>query len=137
MRPAAPSLTSTLLQRLVRSPDPLLQVHDRWLVRQFVPDTIKLEISVFRSSVRPLLTPDLIRAMGFESANIHLGSKSPAELHAALARLNQELGRDWLRAATERMEKVTREDHSAWMKHWNRHWRSSTPTKTVSEEVSI
>ena len=137
MRPAAPSMTSTLLQRVVRSPDPLLQVHDRWLVRQLVPDTIKLEISVFRSSVRPLLTPDLIRAMGFESANIHLGSKSPAELHAALARLTQELGRDWLRAATERMEKVTREDHSAWMKHWNRHRRSSTPTKTVSEEVSI
>ncbi len=124
MRAAAPSLTATLLQRAVRSPDPSLQVHDRWLIRQLASDAIRLPVSFLRENSF-LSTGDLIHTMGFESANIHVGSKSPAELGAALDRLVGELRADWLEAATERMMRATREDQLTWEKHWRRANRSS------------
>jgi Uncharacterized protein conserved in bacteria (DUF2252) len=120
-RSDAKSLTATLLQRAVRSPDPWLQVHDRWLVRQLAPDAVKIELPASQEDARLVFAPDLIRAMGFETANIHLGSRSPGELQAAMDRLRQDLGGDWLIAATGRMAKVTRQDHLEWSKHWNRH----------------
>ena len=124
MRATAPSLAATLLQRAVRSPDPSLQVHDRWLIRQLAPDAIRLPVSFLRENLS-LPAGDLIHTMGFESANIHLGSKSPAELGTALDRLVGELGADWLETATERMVRATREDQLTWEKHWLRANRSS------------
>jgi hypothetical protein len=124
MRPTAPLLSATLLQRAVRSPDPRLQVHDRWMVRDLAPDTIKLELAAFCRTSGPPLSSALIRGMGFESANIHLGSKSPSDLQTALKRLSRELGRDWLGTAVERMERATREDQLVWKKHWSRHSHS-------------
>ena len=61
------------------------------------------------------------RAMGYETANIHLGSRSPGDLQAAMDRLRQDLGGDWLITATGRMAKVTRQDHVEWTKSWSRH----------------
>ena len=136
MQAAATSLSATLLQRVVRSPDPTLQVHDRWLVRQLAPDASKLELSALRKGSFPALSTDLFRAMGFESANIHLGSKSPRELQTALSRLDQELGTDWLRTAAERMAQVTREDQLAWQKHWTRHSRSARHGKSAARTAS-
>jgi hypothetical protein len=121
-RPAAKSLTATLFQRAVRSPDPWVQVHDRWLVRQLAPDAVKIELPSSQEDSRLVFAPDLIRAMGFESANIHLGSKSPSDLQTAMDRLRRDLGGDWLITATGRMAKVTRQDHMEWKKHWNAHW---------------
>ena len=120
-RPAAKSLTATLFQRAVRSPDPWLQVHDRWLVRQLAPDAVKIELPSSQEDSRLVFAPALIRAMGFESANIHLGSKSPSDLQTAMDRLRRDLGGDWLITATGRMAKVTRQDHMEWKKHWNAH----------------
>jgi hypothetical protein len=125
MRPAAVSLTATILQRAVRSPDPWLQVHDRWLVRQLAPDAFKVELPVSKEDCRLVFAPNLLRAMGFETANVHLGSRSPSELQIAMHRLRQDLGGDWLATATNRMEKVTRKDHQAWMKYWKRHSHKS------------
>ena len=57
MRPAATSLTATLLQRAVRSPDPWLQVHDRWLVRQLAPDAFKIELPASKEDSRLVFAP--------------------------------------------------------------------------------
>jgi Uncharacterized protein conserved in bacteria (DUF2252) len=121
MRPAAMSLSATILQRAVRSPDPWLQVHDRWLVRQLAPDAFKIELPDSKEDSRLIFAPNLLRAMGFETANVHLGSRGPNDLQIAMDRLRQDLGGDWLATATGRMEKVTRKDHLAWMKYWKRH----------------
>ena len=95
--------------------------HDRWLVRQLAPDAVKIELPNSQEDSRLVFAPDLIRAMGFESANIHLGSKSPSDLQTAMDRLRRDLGGDWLITATGRMAKVTRQDHMEWKKHWNAH----------------
>jgi hypothetical protein len=125
MRPAAMSLAGTLLQRIVRSPDPCLQIHDRWLVRQLAPEALKIELPGSREDSRLVFAPALLRSMGFETANVHLGSRSPNDLQTALDCLRRDLGEDWLVTATARMEKATRKDHRAWLKYWKRHSNES------------
>jgi Uncharacterized protein conserved in bacteria (DUF2252) len=125
MRPAAMSLAGTLLQRVVRSADPCLQVHDRWLVRQAAPEAIKIELPASREDSRLIFAPSILRAMGFETANVHLGSRSPGELQTAMESLRRDLGDNWLATAAARMEKATRKDHKAWLKYWNRHSHKS------------
>jgi hypothetical protein len=125
MRPAAKSLAGTMLQRVVRSSDPCLQIHDRWLVRQFAPEALKIELPASREDARLLFSPAILRAMGFETANAHLGSKSPNELQTAIDCLRRDLGEDWLVTAAARMQKASRKDHQAWLKYWKRHSRKS------------
>ena len=125
MRPAAISLAGTMLQRIVRSPDPCLQVHDRWLVRQAAPGAVKIELPASKEDSRLAFAPALLNAMGFETANVHLGSRSPGELQAAMDGLRRELGDGWLVTAAAKMEKATRKDHQAWLKYWKRHSQKS------------
>ena len=125
MRPAAISLAGTLLQRIVRSPDPCLQIHDRWLIRQAAPEALKIELPASREESHLIFAAPLLNAMGFETANVHLGSRSPKELETALEGLRRQVGEDWLVTASARMEKVTRKDHLAWLKYWKRHSKKS------------
>jgi hypothetical protein len=110
-----PSQTATLLQHAIRTPDPYFQVHDRWLIRQVAPDIAKIEMPADPDDKRLALAPALLRLMGRETANIHLGSFSRADLEKRL----KELGRDerWFAAATERMTANTRSDHAAWAEY--------------------
>jgi hypothetical protein len=107
-----PSQTATLLQHAVRIPDPCFQVHDRWLIRQLAPDIAKIEMPQPRDK-RLALAPDLLRLMGRETANIHLGSRAGEELAGRLADLDRDL-RGWFPAATDRMVASVRKDHAKW-----------------------
>lgn len=107
-----PSQTATLLQHAIRIPDPYFQVHDRWLIRQLAPDIAKIEMPVEPADKRLALAPALLRLMGRETANIHLGSFSRADLQTRLKQLDRD--RRWFAAATERMTANTRSDHAEW-----------------------
>ena len=85
-----PSQTATLLQHAIRVPDPHFQVHDQWLVRQFAPDIAKIEMPENERDKRLALAPALLRLMGQETANIHLGSRSGDDLEALLQELDQD-----------------------------------------------
>jgi len=117
-RPKMLSQTGTLLQRAIRDPDPHFQVHDKWLVRRIAPDALKFDLPVSKTDQRLALAPMLLRLMGFETANIHLGSHSPADLIYLLDRVAREVGSKWLDEATEKMIRATCEDHRAWVKHY-------------------
>ena len=121
-----PSQTATLLQHAIRIPDPYFQVHDRWLIRQLAPDIAKIEMPADPDDKRLALAPALLRLMGQETANIHLGSFSRADLEKRL----KELDRDerWFAAATERMTANTRSDHAAWAAY-------HPPTKNAAESA--
>lgn len=111
-----PSQTATLLQHAVRDPDPHFQVHDAWLVRQLAPDVAKIEMPENQDDKRLALAPALLRLMGQETANIHLGSRSRDGLEKLLKGLaHDEL---WFPTATERMADCTRKDHATWAKHY-------------------
>ena len=110
-----PSQTATLLQHAIRDPDPHFQVHDKWLVRQLAPDIAKIEMPEDKRDKRLALAPDLLKLMGQEAANIHMGSLSPDDLRKRL----KELDRDklWFATAAEQMTDCTRKDFAKWAKH--------------------
>jgi len=109
------SQTATLLQHVIREPDPHFQVHDEWLVRQLAPDVAKIELPTDARDRRLALVPAMLRLMGRETANMHLGSRSPQELEASLKRLARD--ENWFSTATERMAACTRDDHAQWQSH--------------------
>lgn len=108
-----PSQTATVLQHAIRIPDPYFQVHDRWLIRRLAPDIAKIEMPHERDK-RIGLAPDLLRLMGRETANIHLGSRTNEDLVDRVKSLNRNAG--WFAAATERMVACTLKDHAKWAK---------------------
>ena len=83
----------------VRSPDPYQTVEGPWLVRRLSPDSnpIKMEDLSARREEETLL-----KAMGTEIANVHLGE--PSKTKQILRDLKQR-GHDWLAAAAKTMAK--------------------------------
>jgi hypothetical protein len=98
----------TILDRAVRCPDPILHVHEHWVVRRLAPDCSRIELASMPAK------PDevrLLRAMGLETANIHHGS--PRVLAAVRADFaNRPQG--WLVSATRKMEKALAADWKVW-----------------------
>ena len=111
-----PSQTATLLQHAFRVPDPHFQVHDDWLVRQLAPDVAKIEMPRHKRDKRLALAPALLRLMGRETANIHLGSGSRGTLEKLLNGLDQD--ELWFPTATERMAACTRKDYAEWARNY-------------------
>ncbi|HYL95090.1 MAG TPA: DUF2252 family protein [Terriglobales bacterium] len=100
----------TIISRAVRSPDPFVQLRGRWIVRRLSPHCCRIELSVLPTSRDELR---LLSAMGWETANIHLGSAN-AQKH--IGRHLNRLKPNWLlNAAKEMAEAVTGDWHS-WKK---------------------
>jgi hypothetical protein len=98
-----------LLRRSVRSRDPYYEVTRSWIVRRLAPDCSKVELTDLagkRDERR------LLRAMGWETANIHLASASAARVRRHLRGLPDR----WLRTAATDMSDVTLDDWRAWTK---------------------
>jgi len=65
---------------------------------------------------RLALAPALLRLMGRETANVHLGSRSRDDLEKLLERLDRD--DRWFSAAIEQMTACTRKDHAEWAKRY-------------------
>jgi Uncharacterized protein conserved in bacteria (DUF2252) len=103
-------LYQTALDHAVRSVDPWVKVRRRWIVRRLAPDCSRIELGDLpqeRDEAR------LLHAMGWETANVHLGSSSA---HALLADLASREGA-WLHHAAEVMVAAVKEDWEAWREH--------------------
>jgi len=99
-----------VLARAVRSLDPLVKVYEGWLVRRLAPDCHRIELSELgpeRDEKR------MLRAMGWESGNIHLGT--PNAIKAVLKDLKNRK-KDWLVKAAGKMVKATLKDWEMWRK---------------------
>lgn len=97
-----------LVGQAVRCPDPMLEVRDDWLIRRLSPDCSRIlldELPRLRDEAR------LLKAMGWEAGNIHLGTRGAAKaIGVDLARRKQ----GWLRDAATRMGRRTRADWKDW-----------------------
>lgn len=79
-----------------------------WTVRRLAPDCSQIElVAVPRKKDQD----DWLRTMGWEAANIHIGT--PRVAAAILADLKRRPAQ-WLRNAAAAMEAATRKDHSVW-----------------------
>ena len=106
---AETSLMTTVLRRAVRVPDPFFGVRDGWIVRRLAPDCTRIELADLpkrRDELR------LLRAMGWETANIHLGSMTSHRLAADLARRPAR----WLERAATDMSRIVSQDWRDWVK---------------------
>ncbi|HEY2825515.1 MAG TPA: DUF2252 family protein [Gemmatimonadales bacterium] len=93
--------------RAVRCGDPFLSVSRRWITRRLAPDCSRIELGQLpkeRDESR------LLHAMGWETANVHLGSQSAKALRADLRRRPKA----WLAEAAERMAGVMGQEWKAW-----------------------
>jgi hypothetical protein len=100
-RTAARSLCAAILQRAVRDPDPFFTVRGRWIVRRLSPHCSRIELTDLsrgRDEWR------LLRAMGLETANVHLGSRAPIA-----ADLRRRRGR-WLEEAAQTMARMVEKE---------------------------
>lgn len=97
-----------VLARAVRQLDPMVKVYEGWIVRGLAPDRCRIELSELgpeRDETR------MVRAMGWETANIHLGTRA-----AVKDVLNDLKGRkpNWLRKSAEKMVAATLKDWEMW-----------------------
>ena len=99
-----------IIARAVRVPDPFLSVHGKWLVRRLAPDGSRIELA---SLPRNRDEDRLLWMMGWETANMHLGSA--ARVRAILADLRERKS-DWLSSAAARMAQVVERDWRKWRK---------------------
>ena len=97
-----------LVTQAVRAPDPMLAVADGWLIRRLSPDCSRIlldELPQRRDEAR------LLKAMGWETANVHLGTRGAARaIGIDLARRKQ----GWLRDPATRMARRLRADWKDW-----------------------
>lgn len=92
-----------------RARDPWVACHGDWIVRRLGPDCTRIELDSLPDSKRAHLR--LLKAMGRETANVHLASgDAVSAIHADL----QSRPRGWLREAAKSMIKATRADWRDW-----------------------
>lgn len=93
-----------------RVPDPWVRPRGWWIIRRLAPDCSRIELSALPEDRDER---KLLRAMGWETANVHAGD---AEAKAAVqADLRQHHGQ-WLRKAAEAMAQATEDDWKQWRK---------------------
>jgi uncharacterized protein (DUF2252 family) len=92
----------------VRCPDPMVEVREGWLVRRLSPDCCRIELD---SLPKPRDEARLLRAMGWEAGNIHLGTRGAGA--AILADLKRRRS-GWLREAATKMGRLVRADWKEW-----------------------
>jgi len=88
--------------------DPFVHLRGRWIVRRLAPHCSRVELA---SLPKKREEERLLRAMGFETANVHVGSRK------ALKAVRRDLAKrkpDWLHAAVKEMTKAVLKDWEEW-----------------------
>jgi hypothetical protein len=104
---------SRIVSTSVRMPDPFLEVNDGWVLRRLSPYCSRIELAQLP---RGHDEEKLLRAMGRELANVHLGTRRAM---AAVRRDLQQRKTKWLRQAAEVMAEATLKGWKEWRK-WMR-----------------
>jgi hypothetical protein len=100
-----------ILSNAVRAPDPFLGVHEGWVLRRLSPYCSRIELAQLP---RGHDEEKLLRAMGRELANVHLGARR------AMAAVKRDLRRrksQWLDQAARVMAEATVDEWEEWKKN--------------------
>jgi len=99
-----------ILAGAIRSPDPYLKVNGSWIVRRLAPDCRKLELAVLGAVKEEQW---LLHAMGFETANVHLGTPGARR---KISRHLREFSKKMLKKAAMKMRDALAKDFQRWRK---------------------
>jgi len=105
-RPSCDVPLETLLARAVRDADPFFGIDRGWIVRRLAPDCSRIELEAMP---RERDEEKLLRAMGWETANIHLGQRGP-RIHPDLV----SRPRRWLEKAAGAMSDAVEAEWAEW-----------------------
>jgi hypothetical protein len=97
-----------ILARAIRVPDPFLHLFGTFLVRRLAPDCSRILLA---SLPEDHDEARLLQAMGFETANIHLGTQAAIP---AILRDLKDRPRRWLHRASKKMLKAVKRDWKKW-----------------------
>jgi hypothetical protein len=103
--PSVPDPTA-VLRLAIRVPDPYFGVWGDWLVRRLAPDCTRIEVTDLPKKLDEV---KLLRAMGWETANVHLGSR-----RARIARDVAKRRGPWLERAASDMADAVVQDWKDW-----------------------
>jgi uncharacterized protein DUF2252 len=111
--PATPRRSKAAIAVLrdgTRSPDPAWSIRGSWIVRRLAPDCSRIEIDDL-----PKRRDEwkLLRAMGWETANIHLATP---DVGTTISRDLRGRRRQWLERATAAMADATIRDWKTWVR---------------------
>jgi len=98
-----------ILDSAVRCCDPFVRLKGRWIVRRLAPDCSRIEMPSLPEQRDEL---KLLRAMGAETANVHLGSAKGKTILKDLGKR----GDGWLHHAAHQMVDAVVEDWEEWRK---------------------
>ena len=104
-------LYQMVISRAVRCPDPYVQLRGRWIVRRLSPHCSRVELSTLQIQKEEVR---LLHAMGWETANVHMGTKNARK--TILAHMHKQKPK-WLHRASEAMIQSVRDDWKIWKKH--------------------
>jgi hypothetical protein len=98
------------LDQARRCPDPFVRLKGQWIVRRLAPDCSRIELASLPTRHDG---NRLLYSMGFETANIHLGSPQAGLLGKDV----QQRGPRWLHTAAQAMVESIENDWDQWRKH--------------------
>lgn len=99
-----------VMGQAVRVIDPFIHLNGKWLIRRLAPDCSRIELASLPKAKDEL---KLLHAMGWETANVHLGTKR------AIKSVLQDLRKrpaNWLTKAASAMTKVILAEWREWSK---------------------
>lgn len=105
---SAKILYQDIIDSAVRCPDPFVKLRGRWIIRRLSPHCCRIELMVLpreRDELR------LLNAMGWETANIHLGSRNAGK---SIRRHLDQLKANSLPVAAKEMARAVSDDWRAW-----------------------
>jgi hypothetical protein len=110
-RPKVKLFYQEILNRSLRCPDPFAKLCGRWMLRRLAPDCSRIELASLPATHDAM---KLLFAMGWETANVHLGSVKASVLAKDLAKRPS----GWLHTAAEEMFEATERDWEVWRKNY-------------------
>jgi hypothetical protein len=110
--PRAPReiLYGAILGRAVRCLDPYVQLRGHWIVRRLSPHCSRIELDALGTARGELR---LLEAMGFETANVHVGTE---EKQSAILKDLRKRKANWLMKSAEAMAQKIEKDWGVWKK---------------------
>jgi len=105
----APIHYQEIVDRSVRCPDPFVHLRKRWIVRRLAPDCSRIELSALPKERDEF---HLLHAMGWETANVHLGTAKAR----ILLRDFDKRPAGWLLKAARAMRKAVLADYKEFSK---------------------
>ena len=97
------------LDRARRCPDPFVRLRGRWIVRRLAPDCSRVELTSLPTKHD---AARLLHSMGYETANVHLGSVEARILEAD----STKRGPGWLHEGALAMVESVHQDWEHWRK---------------------